>query len=176
MDSGKVVFVSFIVINMANHFRIFKEKHKHKYLKKFFWGENFALKFNQLLLQTYFSSVYDYNCPDLAYNNGIESISNVNHGCLSGNNALILHASSFRCSCTPNMLFVILQIRSKNSIIESRKGLMVDGKHTMNTLYHLYTTDNLEKRIYTYMYVYDHEDKVAELPRLYGFCLCMFKF
>jgi len=78
----------------------------------------------------------------------------------------MLHASFFRCSCTSNMAFVILKIKSKN-YIKSWEGLMVEGKHTMNALYHLYATGNLDKDLcpcvvvpywtncYTYMYVYD---------------------
>jgi len=49
------------------------------------------------------------------------------------------------------MAFVIhvFQVTSKNSIIKSWKGLMVDGKHKMNTLYHLYATDNLDKTLFS---------------------------
>jgi len=62
----------------------------------------------------------------------------------SGRNAVMLDASFFRCSCTSNMTFVIhvLQITSKNSI-------MVDGKHKINTLYHLYATGNLDKGLFS---------------------------
>jgi hypothetical protein len=68
-----------IIINdVADHFGIFYiETHTHKHScvnikQKRFFSENNALKFHQLLLQTDFTSVYDYNCPDHAYNTFIE--------------------------------------------------------------------------------------------------------
>ena len=49
-----------------------------------------------------------------------------------------------------NMAFVIyvLQFTSKNSIIKSWIGLMMDGKHKMNTLYHLFATGHLDKGLF----------------------------
>ena len=68
-----------IIINdVADHFGIFYiEKHKYKHSnvnikQKRFFSENNVLKFNQLLLQTDFSTVQDYTCPDHAYNIFIE--------------------------------------------------------------------------------------------------------
>jgi len=76
-----------------------------------------------------------------------------------GRNAVMLHASSFKFSCTSNMAFVmhVHQIKRKNSMIKSWKGLMMDGKHKMNTLYHLYAIGNLEKSLFSWVFLSDVE-------------------
>ena len=71
-----------------------------------------------------------------------------------GRNAVMLHASFFRCPCTSNKAFVIhvFQITSKNSIIKSRKGLMAA---TWTKACFCVLLSHVERIVYTCRYVYD---------------------
>jgi len=79
----------------------------------------------------------------------------------------MLHAFSFRCSCTSNMAFVILQIKSKTPLSNPGKGrLWIENIQWLPCIIYMPLTtwtkvcfrvllSHVERIVYTYMHAYD---------------------